>query len=275
MTQKELAERLHVTNSAVSKWERGLCLPDVALLPKLADELQLTVAELVGAEPPAESADEIEKSVRAALHYSAFESARRARSSRKRILLTAVICILLAVGGCLGFLWRKGTFDLLERLPSPDGSVVLAVYGRDVRGVAAVSPAVTLQEYGARQSWSVYGGCVYEGAWWSPDGARYVVALQSAERGGFMTLNTLSSSSSANLSALLSLAVMESPIAEYGLPEGDGVFPTLDFHFMQWSRDSESILVFYSFEGGDGAEHSGYFWYSLPDGNLYGILELA
>lgn len=35
-TQKSLAEVLHVTDKAISKWERGICLPDTALLPKLA-----------------------------------------------------------------------------------------------------------------------------------------------------------------------------------------------------------------------------------------------
>ncbi len=35
-TQKELAEMLHITDKAVSKWERGISLPDVSLLPKLS-----------------------------------------------------------------------------------------------------------------------------------------------------------------------------------------------------------------------------------------------
>ena len=35
-TQKTLAEALHVTDKAISKWERGICLPDTTLLPKLA-----------------------------------------------------------------------------------------------------------------------------------------------------------------------------------------------------------------------------------------------
>ena len=35
-TQKTLAEALHITDKAVSKWERGLSFPDVALLPKLS-----------------------------------------------------------------------------------------------------------------------------------------------------------------------------------------------------------------------------------------------
>ena len=32
LTQKELAEKLYVSDKAVSKWERGLSLPDIALL---------------------------------------------------------------------------------------------------------------------------------------------------------------------------------------------------------------------------------------------------
>lgn len=35
-TQKSLAEALHITDKAISKWERGLSLPDVSLLPKLS-----------------------------------------------------------------------------------------------------------------------------------------------------------------------------------------------------------------------------------------------
>ncbi len=49
-TQKELAERLHVTDKAVSKWERGINFPDIALLEKVAAELQFSVIDLLGIE---------------------------------------------------------------------------------------------------------------------------------------------------------------------------------------------------------------------------------
>ena len=35
-TQNDLAAVLHVTDKAISKWERGICLPDVTLMPKLS-----------------------------------------------------------------------------------------------------------------------------------------------------------------------------------------------------------------------------------------------
>lgn len=47
MTQQALAEQLHVTNTAVSKWERGLSYPDLALFESLARALDLTVVELM------------------------------------------------------------------------------------------------------------------------------------------------------------------------------------------------------------------------------------
>lgn len=46
-TQKTLAEALHITDKAISKWERGICLPDVSLLPKLALLLDVDLDVLI------------------------------------------------------------------------------------------------------------------------------------------------------------------------------------------------------------------------------------
>lgn len=47
LTQNELGERLFVTGKAVSKWERGLSLPDISLLEKLADELDTDIYDIL------------------------------------------------------------------------------------------------------------------------------------------------------------------------------------------------------------------------------------
>jgi len=47
MTQARLAEMLGVTDKAVSKWERDLSYPDIALFPKLADILGVNVNDLL------------------------------------------------------------------------------------------------------------------------------------------------------------------------------------------------------------------------------------
>ena len=50
MKQDELAEMLDVTPQAVSKWENGASMPDIALLPKLANIFGVTIDDLFGAD---------------------------------------------------------------------------------------------------------------------------------------------------------------------------------------------------------------------------------
>lgn len=50
LTQKQLAEKLYLSNKAVSKWERGQSLPDIGLLEPLSRELGVTVTELLHGE---------------------------------------------------------------------------------------------------------------------------------------------------------------------------------------------------------------------------------
>jgi len=49
LTQRELAERLYVTESAVSKWERGVSYPDITLVPALCGALGVSERELITA----------------------------------------------------------------------------------------------------------------------------------------------------------------------------------------------------------------------------------
>ena len=52
MTQEELAALLGVSGQAVSKWESGICCPDIGLLPALADVFGVTLDKLMGREMP-------------------------------------------------------------------------------------------------------------------------------------------------------------------------------------------------------------------------------
>ena len=55
MTQLELAEKMGVTDKAVSKWERDLSVPDVHSIPKLAQILGVSVEELMQVKKPQKS----------------------------------------------------------------------------------------------------------------------------------------------------------------------------------------------------------------------------
>ena len=49
-TQEELAIKIHVVRQTISKWEKGLSVPDADMLSKLADVLEINVSELLGSE---------------------------------------------------------------------------------------------------------------------------------------------------------------------------------------------------------------------------------
>lgn len=55
VTQEKLADYLNISYQAVSKWENGLALPDITLLPQLASFFGVTVDELLGVTKPEQS----------------------------------------------------------------------------------------------------------------------------------------------------------------------------------------------------------------------------
>ena len=46
ITQSELAEKLNITDRAISKWENGICMPDSGTIPKLCEILNITINDL-------------------------------------------------------------------------------------------------------------------------------------------------------------------------------------------------------------------------------------
>ena len=50
ITQSELAEKLYITDRAISKWERGICLPDAGTMPELCKILNVSINDLFSGE---------------------------------------------------------------------------------------------------------------------------------------------------------------------------------------------------------------------------------
>lgn len=90
MTQQEVAERLNVSNKAVSRWERDECAPDLLLIPALAEMFDVTCDELlkgeriIGTSPQEKKEPKVEKQVKSLIN--------RTLSSFKTL-----ICISLAL----------------------------------------------------------------------------------------------------------------------------------------------------------------------------------
>ena len=99
MTQEELAARLNVVRQTVSKWEKGLSVPDAELLKKLAGILETDVSSLLGAQINTESnANEIAEQ----LSRINEQLATKARNSRRILFAVGIVILSIVV---LNVLW--------------------------------------------------------------------------------------------------------------------------------------------------------------------------
>lgn len=110
LTQKDLAERLHVSIQAVSKWERGLSFPDVLLLEPLAQLLDLSVSELLAGERNPQPQEQL---VQDSLRISKEQLGGKIKKWRK--LSIAAIALLALLLFSLGFFFLQGHTKLFPR----------------------------------------------------------------------------------------------------------------------------------------------------------------
>ena len=96
LTQAELAERVGVTGGAVSKWERGLCYPDIETVVRLAEVLDLSVGEILAGQRiqvyTPETVDTLAKE-----SIAAYSSSEHRRMLRRMVALLAALTLLAAI----------------------------------------------------------------------------------------------------------------------------------------------------------------------------------
>ena len=95
MTQVELAQKLQVTDKAVSKWERGLGFPDINTIEPLADALGVSVLEIMRLERIAET--EITQDTASAALTDIFEFVKLQRKAERK----SIFKIAGGVAACL------------------------------------------------------------------------------------------------------------------------------------------------------------------------------
>ena len=124
LTQKELADKLNVTDKAVSKWETGKGFPDVKLLEPLAQALGISLVELIqGKRQEADTLTvaEADAAVSQAMGQSEKTTARR-------YLRLFRWCLTAVCGLCLLFGWPLITYAVLVL----KGSVISVISTKDL-----------------------------------------------------------------------------------------------------------------------------------------------
>jgi len=105
MTQQQLADKLGITDKAVSKWERSVSYPDITILRELSAALEVSVTELLAGErekAPSPVPQEVEDVVLDTVSYA--ETARK-RNSGWRFWTFVVLSIGCAIGALVCFIF--------------------------------------------------------------------------------------------------------------------------------------------------------------------------
>ena len=121
LTQKELADQLHITDRAVSKWERGVGCPDISLLDDLAKILGVSISSLLNGE------EEVESAIKTTITYVTESKKQRIKEwGNFLFIIVIVFFLLLAI-----FDFVKVEMRFLKKYPSRSISSYQIFVGSD------------------------------------------------------------------------------------------------------------------------------------------------
>lgn len=166
MTQQELAEKINVTDKAVSRWERGLGFPDIGTLEPLAAALGVTLVELMRAQ--AEPQPVTQESAQAAVSETiALAQQKHGEELHLQMCAAAAGCVFLAAAAVLSFGLRSIVGSLFcfgglaaalcaqlwgERQQEPQqrqAAKIIAICGFGTAAIGGISlvPTILLERY--------------------------------------------------------------------------------------------------------------------------------
>lgn len=100
-TQVKLAEKLGITNRAVSKWETGKSLPDASVMIELCELLGINVNELLTGEKVSE------ENYKRKAEENMVEMVKKNKKSKAEIIITLLIIISIVIDSVTGMILSK------------------------------------------------------------------------------------------------------------------------------------------------------------------------
>ncbi|MDD6070905.1 MAG: helix-turn-helix transcriptional regulator [Clostridiales bacterium] len=152
MTQKELAAKIHVTDKAVSRWERGLGFPDINTIEDLANALNVSIVELMKSERPTENVSVNEVSVVSdIMQIAKADSEERHKIISYTFAITTILLTILDI--LLSIDWNAQDLSLSARVPffAIIPGVIMILYafickirGKKTYGIGAIGISLLL-----------------------------------------------------------------------------------------------------------------------------------
>lgn len=132
MTQKQLAEKLGMSDKSVSKWERGVCLPDVSVYLELCKILGITINEFLAGEDISE--ENLTEKAEDNLIQVAKDSKHRQKHLKSMIAVLALTAVLAITAA--GVMWYRSVrtpknFIAPYDMDSPEMNIAQILSGPD------------------------------------------------------------------------------------------------------------------------------------------------
>ena len=267
LTQKDIASHLNITDRAVSKWERGICAPDLALLEPLAEILGISITELITGET-------VELAVKETIQYSKLENQMKGKQKRKRIIIILSTTILLCFTLLL-FLVNKGVFHKIGTYSSPDGTIKTTVYNCNFHfdKLFPTMDGFTVKTEGQYVGNTTYLHAEFQNIFWSPDSKCNIINMYINNE-THLELVDYARNRSLNLTSRLGTALYENDFFS-NVPYDEDGRCQITFEFIQWSNEDPSVmLIYFSYEDVNDIFHEGYMWYDYITGESSGEMEL-
>ena len=107
MTQKDLADKIYVSDKAVSKWERGLCFPDISVLIPLTEILNISLYDLLRGEKV--NNKEVEETIKNTINYSNNEIKR---NKKKHIIISSIVISIIVLISIISLIFINKNKDI-------------------------------------------------------------------------------------------------------------------------------------------------------------------
>ena len=124
LTQREIAEQLGMSDKSVSKWERGVCLPDVSVYMELCRIIGISLNEFIAGED-IEQVELQEKSEQNILDVTKDGNYKK---RRLKAIIAVLVCICVAVTSLSGYLlWKRFHVETNYIEPFDENSTALQI----------------------------------------------------------------------------------------------------------------------------------------------------
>ena len=127
MTQKELAEKLNITDKAISKWERGLSFPDIVMLKPLSEIFNVSIIELLNGERENIKEIDIDSRIVKILEQKEYEKNKKVRKVIGISFLIVIIftIILYTIG------WSKAELKTYNPIRAVIGYIQVTKFNKE------------------------------------------------------------------------------------------------------------------------------------------------